>query len=144
MEAFGEAVVAVLGAGDFDIAGEFFVEQEKGAAAGVHGLVEAGGEEAGFEGGGAEEGLLGEGHAFEGEEFLRVDGLVDGDEVGLEVGDGLKVFEANDGEAGGGESVFAGVEGRAGFALGGAGAGRVSGVGAVGGELLVGNGVTRV
>jgi hypothetical protein len=144
MEAFGEAVVAVLGAGDFDIAGEFFAQQEEGAAAGVHSLVEAGGEEAGFEGGGAEQGVLGEGHAFEGEQFLGVDGLVDGDEVGLEVGDGMEVFDAEDGEPGGGEAVFAGVEGGAGLALGGAWAGRVSGVGAVGGELLIGDGVTAM
>jgi hypothetical protein len=97
---------------------------------GVEGLVEAGGEEAGFEAGGAEDGLLGEGHAFEGEEFLGVDGVIGCDEV----------FETDDGEVGGGEAVFAGILGRAGLAFRGAGAGRIGGVGAIGGELICGNG----
>ena len=43
----------------------------------------------------------------EGEQFLGIDGLVDGDEVGAEVGDFLNVFEADDGEAGGGEAMLA-------------------------------------
>src|ERR1035438_7719781 len=42
-------------------------------------------------------------------------------------------FEADDGEGGGGESVFAGVLGGAGFAFGGAGSGGLGGVGSVGG-----------
>jgi hypothetical protein len=98
---------------------------------GVEGLVEAGGEEAGFEAGGAEDGLLGEGHAFEGEEFLGVDGVIGCDEV----------FEADDGEAGGGEAVFTGILGRAGLAFRGAGAGGIGSVGAIGDELLWGNGM---
>jgi hypothetical protein len=142
MEALRQAVGAVLGAGDLDIPGEFFVEQEQGAAIGVHGLVEAGDEEAGFEGSGAEQGVLGEGQAFEGEEFLGVGGLVDGEEVGFEVFDGLEFLDAEDGEGGGGEAVLAGVEGGAGFTFGGAGAGGLGCVGAVGGELLGGDGVT--
>ena len=112
----------------------------KGVAVGVEGFVEAGGEEAGLEAGGAEHGLLGEGHALDGEEFLGVDGLVDGDEVGFEMGDFLEVFEADDGEGGGGEAVFAGVLGGAGLAFGGAGAGGLGGVGAIGGELFFGDG----
>ena len=115
-----------------------------GFAARVEGLVEAGGEEAGFEAGGAEEGLLGEGDAFDGEEFLGVDGPVGGDEVVPEVGDLIEVFEADDGEVGGGEAVFAGVLGGTGLALGGAGAGGVGGIGAIGGELLWGDGVLGV
>ena len=84
--------------------------------------------------------MLGEGDAFEGEEFLGVDGLVEGDEVVLEVGDFLEVFEADDGEGGGGEAVFAGILGGAGLALRGAGAGGLGGVGAIGGELFGGDG----
>ena len=103
-------------------------------------LIEAGGEEAGFEGGGAQQGLLGEGDALDGEQLLMVDGLVDGDEVGLEVGDGVEVFEADDGEVGGGEAVFAGVLSGAGLALRGTGTGGAGGVGAIGGELLLGYG----
>ena len=132
--------MAVLGAGDFDIAGEGFGHEDDGVAGGVDGFVQASGEEAGFEGGGAEEGLLGEGDALDGEELLGVDGAVIVDEVGLEVGDGVEVFEADDGEVGGGEAVLAGVLGGAGLALGGARAGGAGGVGAVGGELLFGDG----
>jgi hypothetical protein len=77
----------------------------------------------------------------EGEEFLGVDGLVDGDEVVAEAGDFLEVFEADDGEGGPGEDVFAGVLGRVGLALGGAGAGGPGGVGAIGGEAFGGYGV---
>jgi len=84
---------------------------------GVEGLVEAGGEEAGFEAGGAEDGLLGEGHAFEGEEFLGVDGVIGCDEVFAEVGDLIEVFEADYGEVVR-EAVFAGVLGRAVFPSG--------------------------
>jgi hypothetical protein len=51
--------------------------------------------------GGAEDGLLGDGHALEDEQFLGIDGL--GDEVGAEAGNLLDVFEADNGEAGGGE-----------------------------------------
>ncbi len=110
------------------------------AAEAVAGLVEAGGEEAGFEARGAEEGLLGESDALKGEEFLGVDGLVEGDEVFLEVGDLLEVFKADDGEGGGGEAVFAGVLGGAGLARRGSRAGGFGGVGAIGGELLRGDG----
>jgi hypothetical protein len=79
--------------------------------------------------------------AFDGEEFLGVDGLVAGDEVGAEVGDGVDFLEANDGVVFGGEGVFAGVLGRAGFAFGGARSGGLGGVGAVGGDTVgVGHG----
>jgi hypothetical protein len=142
VEAVAQQVVAVLGASDFDIpvAGDDRVQEADGFAAVIEGLVEAGGEETGFEAGAAEDGLLGEGGAFEGEEFLGVDGLVEGDEVVAEMGDFLKVFDADDGEGRGGEHVFAGVLGRAGLALGGAGSGGLSGVGAIGGEALGGDG----
>jgi hypothetical protein len=108
---------------------------------GVERFAEAVGEEAGFEAGGAEDGLLGESDALKGEEFLGVDGAVEGDEVFAEVGDLIEVFEADDGEAGGGEAVFAGILGRAELARRGAGAGRIGGIGAIGGELIWGNGM---
>src|ERR1035437_2401155 len=48
-------------------------------------------------------------------------GGVDGDGVFAEAGDLVDVFEADDGEGGGGESMFAGVQGGAGLGLGGRG-----------------------
>jgi hypothetical protein len=105
MEAVAEQVIAVLGAGDLDIAvaGDDGVHEADGLAAVVEGHVEAGGEETGFQAGAAEDGVLGQGDAFEGEELLGIDGLVEGDEVVAEVGDFLEVFEADDGESGAGE-----------------------------------------
>jgi len=105
MEAIAQQEVAVLGAGDFDIAvaGDDGIHEANGFAGAVEGLVEAGGEETGFEAGAAEDGVLGEGDAFEGEELLGVDGLVEGDEVIPEAGDFLEVFEADDGEGRAGE-----------------------------------------
>jgi Fe-S oxidoreductase len=78
---------------------------------------------------------MGEGHAFEGEELLGVDGVVDGDEVVAEVGDFLEAFEADDGEGGAGEEVFAGMLGRTGFAL------RGGEPGGLGGERFGGDGL---
>jgi hypothetical protein len=72
--------------------------------------------------------LLREGHAFQGEEFLGVDGLVDGDEVVFEAGDFLEVFEADNGEGRSGEAVLDGVLRGAGLALGSLGAGGPGGV----------------
>jgi hypothetical protein len=65
------------------------------------------------------------------QQLLGVHGPVDGDEIGAEVVDFLQVFEADDGEVRGGETVLAGVLGGAGLALWGAGAGRVGRVGAI-------------
>ena len=120
MEAVAEQEVAVLGAGDFDIAvaGDGGIHEADGFAGAAEGHVEAGGEETGFEAGAAEDGVLGEGDAFESEEFLGIDGLVKGDEVVAEAGDFLEVFEADDGEGRSGELVFAGILGRASLALG--------------------------
>jgi hypothetical protein len=142
MEAIAQQVVTVLGAGDFDIAvaGDGGIHEADGFAGVVEELVEAGGEETGFEAGAAEDGVLGEGDAFEGEELLGVDGLVEGDEVIPEAGDFLEIFEADDGEGRAGEQVFAGILGRPGFAFGGAGAGGPGGVGAIGGEAFGGDG----
>src|SRR6266849_3837796 len=75
--------------------------------------------------------LLGDRDALDGEELLRVDGLIDGDEVGLEPGDFLEFFEADDGECGGGEFVFARALGAAGFAFGSAGSSALLRVAAV-------------
>jgi hypothetical protein len=76
--------------------------------------IQADGEESGFEASGPEQGLLAKDHAFEGEQFLGVDGLVDVDEVGFQIGDGLEVSQANDAEVGGGEAVAARAFGRSG------------------------------
>jgi hypothetical protein len=97
----GAAVVAVLGAGDFDIpiAGELCVHEDHG-----------------------------------------VTGVVEGDEVASEMGDFIEVFEADDGESGGREAVFARILCGAGLTLGGAGPGGLGGVGAIGGELFLGDG----
>jgi hypothetical protein len=88
-KSFAQQVVAVLGTRDFDIpiTGEFLVHEDHGVSGGVEGLVEAGGEEAGLEARGAEDSLLDEGDALEGEQFLGVDGLVEGQEIVGEMGD---------------------------------------------------------
>ena len=111
VETDGQGEVAVLGFDDFDVAGadEFLAHGDPGLSVGVEGFVHGGGHEAGFEAGDTEEGLLGEGQALDGEDLLRVGGLVDGEEVGFEVFDFVEVFEADDGEGGGGEAVLGGV-----------------------------------
>ena len=111
MESLAQQPVTVLGARDFDIAipGEFRAHEEHGVTGGVEGLVEAGGEEAGLKARGAEDSLLCEGDALDGKEFLGVDGLVDGNEVGSEVFYFMEVFEADDGEGGGSEAVISGI-----------------------------------
>src|SRR5579859_2436495 len=87
------------------------------------------------EAGGADHDLL------QGKQLLGVDGLVDGNEVGSEMGDRLEVFEPDDGEPRRrAETMRAGILGGAGLALGGARADAPGGVGAVGSELLFGNG----
>jgi hypothetical protein len=139
VEAIAQQVVSVLGLADFDIRGELGVHGHAELSAGVEGLAQAEAEESGFEAGGSEDGLLGEGDALDGEEFLGVGGLVEGDEIFSKVGDLIEVFEADDGEGGSGEAVFARVLGRAGLALCGAGSCGFSRVGAIGSELFWGN-----
>jgi len=109
MEAFAQQEVAILGLGNEEvaIASDFLSHDDDGIAVGVKALVEAEGEEAHFEAGGAEEGLLGEGDALDGEDLLGVDGLVNSHGVGLEVGDLLEVFEADNAVGGSGEAMFA-------------------------------------
>ena len=129
-----EEVVAILRLGDFVIVVDELVgDAHQGAAVAVEGFIEESSAQAGVEALDAEEGLLGESNALDGEELLGVDGLVDGDSVLAEAGDLVEVFEADDGEGGGGEPVFAGVLSGAGFAFGGAGSGGLGGVGSVGG-----------
>lgn len=111
--------------------GGLIVDEEEGG-------VEGGGEESGLEAGDAQEIVLCEGDALDGEEFLGVAGRVGGDEVGAEFLDGVGVFDFDDGEVGAGEGVLAGVLGCSGLASGGAGAGGVLRVGAVGGGLFFG------
>ena len=135
-KSFAEQEVAGLRARDFDFADEVRVGHDRRSIPKIEDFVEGGGEEAGFQAGGTEEGLLGEGDALDGEKFLGVEGLVEGHEVVPEVGDFIEVFEADDGEGGGGESMFAGVLCGAGFAFRGAGAGSLGGIGAIGGEPL--------
>jgi hypothetical protein len=134
LEAFGQGEGAVLGLGDLDPMGDVIGQGEGQVAVVGEGGVEARGDHSGFEGGDAEEGLLGEGDALDGEQFLGIDGLVEGDEVLFEAGDGIEFFEADDGEVGAGEAVLAGVLGGDGLASRSAGTGGAGGVGSVGGE----------
>src|SRR5688572_17745587 len=138
VETLAEGVVAVLGAGDFDIRGKLRSHQEKRPSVGVEGLIETVSEEAGLKAGGAEKRLLREGNSLNRKKLLSVDGLVEGKEVGLEMSDFLMLFEADDGESCGGEAVLAGILGGVGLAFRCAGAGGVGGVGAIGGELFGG------
>jgi hypothetical protein len=139
-EAFPQDKVAVVFAEDVDVLDHFEIHQTERAAVGIERLVEAGGVHAGFGAGTAVEGLLGEGETLDGPEFLGVDGLVAVDEVGAAIGDFRDIFEAEDGEVGGVEEVFARVLGGAGFSFGGARASGLGGVGLVSGEALGGDG----
>ncbi len=139
-ETDSEAEAAILGAGDLDVASEVVREEIGGEAIGGDGFIHGGGVEAGFEGGAAEERLLGEGDALDGEQLLGVNGLVGGDGVGAEIFEGIELFEADDGELGGGEAVLTGILRRSRFALRCAGTGGVCGVGAISGQTLFGDG----
>ena len=107
VEAFGQAVAAILGGGDLDVLDHVVMEQDEGPAIGVEDLVEAGGVEAALDAGADDERLLGQGHAFDGEKLLRIDGLVAGDKVGAEVVDGIELLEADNREIGAFEGVMA-------------------------------------
>jgi hypothetical protein len=139
-EAFPQNEVAVLFAEDVDVFDHFEIHQAERAAVGIERLVEARGVHADFRAGNAVEGLLGEGETINGPEFLGVDGLVAGDEVGAAIGDFFDVFEAEDGEVGGVEGVLARVLGGAGLAFGGTRSGGLGGVGSVSSEALGGDG----
>ena len=105
---FAGGVVAILRAGDFDIAiaDHVFTHGTKGPAGILDGVIESGGEEAGFEAIAAQDGLLTECEALDCEEFLGVGGTVTGDGVGFEIRDLIEFFEAHDGEGSTAEGVF--------------------------------------
>lgn len=134
-EALGESAVLFLRARHLEMGiAKIGVHQVEGF--GVAGMVQAGGEKSAFQAGGAQEVLLSDGDAFDGAKLLAIDGLVDGDEVGAEVGDVVEAFEDGDREVRGGEAAMARVAGGSGFALGGARPGRAAGIGLVGGDLF--------
>jgi hypothetical protein len=85
VETIGQGIVAILGAGDFDITDQSLGQGAEGGSVMVEGHVEAVGEDAGFEASGAEPGLLRESDQLDGEQFLGVDRLIGGDEVGSEI-----------------------------------------------------------
>jgi hypothetical protein len=117
-EALGEEVVAVLGLDDLIVViDEVGADADHGPVVRGDDLIEAVGEHAGVKALGTEEGLLGETDALDGEEFLGVDGPIGGDGVFEKAGDFVDLFEADNGERGGGEAVFAGVLGGAGLTL---------------------------
>ena len=138
MEAVCEEVVIRLGR--IGLLFQFIVKGDSGRilVALEEDFVECGGAESGLDASDAEEVVLSESDALEGEDLLGVDGLVDGQQVSAEAVDGIAVLDGDDGEAGAGEGVFAGVLRCSGLAGGGAGAGGELGVGSVGGELFVG------
>jgi hypothetical protein len=110
-EAFGDAVIAILLAGDFDIAiaDHVRVHGDEGIVGSVQDVVEGAGEHAGVEAGAAEDQLLRHGDALDRDEFLSVDRFIAGDSVGLELFDFVEVFEAHNCEGRGAESVFDGI-----------------------------------
>jgi len=87
---------------EFDVGGEGRAPAAERGVVLVDGRFETVGEQAGLEAGGAQHGLLRESQLLEGKQLLGVDGLVDGDGILLETGDLVKLFEADDGEGGGG------------------------------------------
>ena len=133
-EAFGEGEVLFLAAGHQQLGVAEAGIQEVGGF-GVTGVVEAGGKEAGFEADGAEQAELGGGDALDGQEFLGIDGAVDGNQVGAEIGDIVEAFEDGNGNVVGGAAVLAEVLGRSGFAFGSARARGAEGIGAIGSEF---------
>jgi hypothetical protein len=139
LKSSGQQEVTFLCQREFGVDEESRPYLDKGRIGESETLVETGGQEAGFQAGDAEHGVLGEGDALDGEEFLGIGGLVELDEVGAKVGDVIGVLDTEDGVRGGGEAVFAGVLSGTGFAIGGARAGGIGGVGAIGCELFGGN-----
>ena len=73
-----EGVGSVLFDDLFGLDLQFFMQRDEGRVVGEReSPIECGGAEAGFEARDAEQVVLREGEAFEGEGFLRVDGLID-------------------------------------------------------------------
>ena len=138
LEAFGDGVVAVLSHVDLPVGVEVGVDAEDAGAVVIEDAVGTGDEHAGFEAPAADHHELGDGDALDREDLLGGLGQVVGEGVGAEVVELAAFFEAEHGDGGGGEALFAGVEGGAGIALGGAGSGGPGGVGPVGSELFFG------
>jgi hypothetical protein len=107
-EALVESKVTVLRDGNLDVLNDFGIEEAERASVGVEGLIEGCGVEAICQTGATHEVLLGEGETLKGEKLLGIGGLVIGDEIGAEVGDGLEVLEADDGIGAGDEGMLAG------------------------------------
>jgi hypothetical protein len=107
-EAFAQGEVAVLRTGDFNIAiaRELLVHEADGAAIALEAVIEGGGEEARFETVAAQHLLLAESDAFDGPEFLGIDGAITGDSVGFEIADFGDLLKAHNGEGGAAENVF--------------------------------------
>jgi hypothetical protein len=138
LEALGHGVVPVLSDVELFVRVEGGVEAEDRGVIVVEDAVEAGDEHAGFEPPAADHHELADGDALDGEDLLGGLGVVVGEGVGAEVVELAVLLEAEHGDVGGGEAVFAGIEGGAGLALGGAGSGGLRGVGPVGSELFFG------
>ena len=136
MEAEAQDVIAIVGAGDLDIAGQLLIHENDGLVVVRERFIEGVGEETRFEASRAEEGLLSKGDALDGEEFLSVDRLIDGNEVVLKASD---FIEAHDCKVRRGEAMLAGVLGGTSFAFRRTRAGGMLRVGLVGSALFVGN-----
>ena len=138
VETVSKAIGAVLFLDFFGCGIQVFVERDEGRIVSEgEGLIERGGAESGFQAGHAEQVVLREREALDRESFLRIPGLVDGNEVVAEAVDGVAILDFDDGEVDAGEAVLARVLRGADFACGSARAGGVLSVGSVGGELFV-------
>ena len=103
-----EAVIAfhhpkslILAVRDFHVAAERLVASDGGRLIILRHIIEPVGEESGFDTGEAEQRHLRESDALDGEEFLRVHGLVCGDQVGAEAFELLGLLNFDDGEVAG-------------------------------------------
>jgi hypothetical protein len=108
-EAGGCPVIVILAGGDLKSVSEFGVFEDSRVAGNLQRFLQAEGDEAAFDAVGTQQGVPGESEALDGEELLGVDGLVDGDQIGFEVGDGVDLFDADGGEARGIEEMLASV-----------------------------------
>ena len=144
MKPEGKDVISVLLTGDLDVSGEFLGEEDHLLVIRGKRFIQGVGEQAGLEARDPEQCLLSESDALDGEQLLGIDGPVVEDEIFLEASDLIEILEADDGERGGSEAVFAGIAGGAGLTLRRARAGGMPRVGPVSRELLFGNGCMRV
>ena len=108
-EAGGHPVTVILAGRDLQSISELGVLEDSRVAGNLQSFLKAHGDESRLDAVSAEEGMPREGDALDGEKLFGVDGLVEGDEVGLEVGDGVGILGADGGEGGGVEEMVAGV-----------------------------------